>query len=121
MTVFVVESKAPYYIMASSTGSPSTKFVLKNNKTQPCPDNDHSNNSKCDVVRIQVNEFIGHPMDIIIQRTFHAHQDLNFPTNELVNAKENDNVGSKAYMTQGSPYKQLTAKNLEWYIFVIMP
>lgn len=121
MTVVVVESKEPYYVMASSSGSSGTKLVLKNNASQPCPDNDYPLNPICEIVRIPVNELSGNPMDVIIQRTFATQKDLNFPTNELVTVKENTKVGSKAYITQVNPYKQLKANNLEWYTFVIMP
>lgn len=118
MSLLIIEVKTPNYIIATSTGSLATKLVLKTNTSQLCTSTTPSSN--CTIARISVMELTDqyNPMDYILKRAFFAQSLRNFPNSTLVNVKETDKIGSKAYISQNSLFMQ---QNLQWHVIVVMP
>lgn len=120
LTILIVEAEAPHYVIASSTGSTSSRSALKNNHNASCPVpiiDDYLD--ECTIIRVPIDQMNNNSMDIVLQRTFYEHQRQNFPLSAIIPVKENDDIGSAAYITKSKVYQQENAPSLKWHVFVV--
>ena len=119
INVLIAEAEEPYYVVASSTGTPGATLVLKEDETQPCSVNENQD-QLCNVVRVKIDNFGVNQADKVLMAAFHAQSVAGWPRNELVSVKVTDEPGAEAHASQSELFEQDNA-NLKWRLIVTMP
>ena len=101
--IVIFEAAQPNYVIASSTGSPLSTLQLSSDTTKPCPDPKTTDTTLCTALRKPMSELTGHPMDKILVRAYHLHNESDYPEEEL-SVTENDDIGSAFYVSQSALY-----------------
>ncbi len=117
--IIVYEVSEPYYVIASSTGSPSSKFMLSEDLSQPCPV-DRGERTGCEPVRIAMDDFgAGHLMDPVLVKAAAIHRDEGYPQDLLIVKVSND-VTKPHYVSHSTVYIQ-EGTELAWRVVVVEP
>lgn len=117
--VIVYEVSEPYYVIAASTGSPSSNLMLSSDLRQPCPVN-RGEQTGCEPVRIAIADFgNGDPMDPVLVKAAARHEDEGYPR-DLLSIKISSDVSTPVYVSQSTTYTQ-EGTDLSWRVVVVEP
>ena len=119
--IVIYEVADPGYVIAASTGSPSSKFMLSADLSKPCPV-DRGEKTGCEPVRISINEFgaeKAHAMDVVLTAAAEMHKQEGYPQ-ELLVVKVSNGSSIPIYVSQSTVYTQ-EGTELKWHVVVVEP
>lgn len=117
--VIVYEAAEPNYVIASSTGSPSSRFMLSDNLSEPCPV-DRGEGTGCEPVRMAIDEYgDGHPMDPVLVKAAATHREEGYPE-ELLSVTVPNDASKQVYLSQSTVFTQ-EGTELSWRVVVVEP
>lgn len=134
--VVIVEDTEPNHVLASSSGSQTTFWLLKGNSSQPCPYQGTQARHLCETVRVSISELDEHPNDSILKGAFFAQKEAGWPLEQLVGITDdhiavstnssnaitsNMMVVDQAYVSQSALFSPQPDANLQWRLIVATP
>ena len=115
--ILIYEVAEPHYVISASTGSPSSKYMLSEDLSKPCPV-DSGERTGCEPVRIAVQDFGSrYPMDTVLVKAAELLGEKNYPQELLVVKVSND---MPIYVSQSTVYTQ-EGTELSWRVVVVEP
>lgn len=118
--VAIFEDRDPHYVVGVSTGTKTTKKVLKDDPTKPCPTED--TDKECEMIRLPLAELDETDDDKVFQNALEALEEAGFPEDSFVSVTVLDDHGQSAgyYSALSIIYEHPNA-NLKWRIVVANP
>mmetsp|Transcript_11109 Transcript_11109/g.16243 ORF Transcript_11109/g.16243 Transcript_11109/m.16243 type:complete len:785 (-) Transcript_11109:179-2533(-) len=121
--VIMYDEASPNYVVASSTGSPAAKLVLKEDPSKPCPVSSGTMaDTPCDPARVKVSEFStmsGNEMDNMLVKASLRHIESSYPE-ELISIKAPSEIRFDVYLSQNTLFEH-PGTNLQWRVIIISP